>query len=89
MSETLKKGAKVFLRLSKNIIYLKNFENIFSLGCTIKNVQNTKMQLKKICHSQIDRIRAQVVKNFMGNNLEKKNSLGIHNQSIYGIFETP
>ena len=89
MSETLKKGTKVFLGLSKNIIYLKKFENIFSLGCTIKNVQNTKMQLKKICHSQIDRIRAQVVKNFMGNNLEKKNLLGIHNQSIYGIFETP
>ena len=62
----------MFLCLSKNIIYLKKFENIFSLGCTIKNVQNTKMQLKKICHSQINRISAQVVKNFMSNNLEKK-----------------
>ena len=79
MSETLKKGAKVFLRLSKNIIYLKKFENIFPLGCPIKNVQNTKMQLKKICHSQIDQIRAQVVQNFMGKNLEKKNSLSFHN----------
>ena len=79
MSRTLKKGVKVFLRLSRNIIYLKNFENIFSLGCPIKNVQNTKMQIKKIYTLQIDQISAQVEENFMGNNLEKKNSVSFHN----------
>jgi hypothetical protein len=37
------------------------------------------MQIKKIYTLQIDQISAQVEENFMGNNLEKKNSVTFHN----------
>ena len=57
----------------------KNLKNIFSLGCPKKNVKNTKMQFKKIYPPQIDQISGQVAENFMGNNLEKKNSVSFHN----------
>ena len=69
----------MFLRSSKNRMNQSNFKNIFSLGCPKKNVQNTKMQFKKIYPPQIDQISGQVTENFMGNNLEKKNSVSFHN----------
>ena len=76
----------MFLRSSKNRINYKHFLNIFLLGCPKKNVQNTKMQFKKIHPSQIDQISAQVEEIFMGNNLERKiQSLSIIG-GIYGIF---
>jgi hypothetical protein len=53
--------------------------NIFSLGCLKKNVKNTKLQFKKKGSPQIDQISGQVTENFMGNNLEKKNSVDFHN----------
>ena len=37
------------------------------------------MQFKRICPSQIYQISAQVEENFMGNNLEKQNSISFHN----------
>ena len=37
------------------------------------------MQFKKIYPPQIDQISGQVTENFMGNNLEKKNSVDFHN----------
>ena len=44
-----------------------------------KNFKNTKMQLKKINPLQIDQISGQVTENFMGKNLEKRNSVSFHN----------
>ena len=44
----------------------------FLIRVSQKNVQNTMMLFKKICHSQIDQISGQVTENFMGNNLEEK-----------------
>jgi hypothetical protein len=69
----------MFLRSSKNRMNLKNLKNIFSLGCPKKNVKNTKMQFKKKGSPQIDQISGQVTENFMGNDLEKKNSVDFHN----------
>ena len=37
------------------------------------------MQFKKIGPPQIDQISGQVAENFMGNNIEKKNSVFFHN----------
>ena len=65
----------MFLRSSKNRTNQKNLKNIFSLGCPKKNVKNTKMQFKKIYPPQIDQISGKVAENFMGNNLEKRNSV--------------
>ena len=53
-----KLSVKMFPQLGKNRKEFKNLKNIISLGSPIKNVQNTKMQFKKTCHSQIDEISA-------------------------------
>ena len=69
----------MFLRSSKNRTNQKNLKNIFSLGCSKKNIQNTKMQFKKKGPLQIDQISGKVTENFMGNNLVKENSVDFHN----------
>ena len=69
----------MFLRSSKNRMNKKKLKNIFSLGCPKKNVKNTKMQFKKIYTPQVDQISGQVTENFMGNDLEKQNSVSFHN----------
>ena len=100
ISSNLYKSANFCLKLEKKVskcsyVQVKIewikifFKNIFSLGCPKKNVKNTKMQFKKIYPPQIDQISGQVAENFMGNILEKKNSVSFPNWGIYGIFETP
>jgi len=99
ISSNLYKSANFCLKLEKKVSkcsyvqatieWIKKNKKCFFIRVSQKNVKNTKMRLKKIYPPQIDQIYGQVTENFMGNNLEERNSVSFHNWGIYGIFETP